>query len=467
MFKGKFKAAVLSAVVLAGASAPAPAQAVKASKATKESRPAEAAKGGASAGAAFDRKKFDEMRGAGFDALYNLDYEAARRQFREMTRVFPDHPAGYQFLAAGLWLRMLNESRRLQSSVYNNEGFYKEKDDKVDPKAVEEFRELTRQVRELSEARLKRDPKDVEALYYLGAVEGLKAAFAGAVERSFMSALKSGRESVDRHRDVVKLDPDFHDARVTIGMYDYVVGTLPLPVKIGATFLGVRGSKKKGLATLEQVAREGTWARDDAGFLLIALLKRERRYRDAYGYAAGLAEKYPRNYIFKMEAADALVSQAAAERATDPAAARKSEEQAFAIFDSLLAPARAPQRGDPAAPKPPLDLVHYSYGEALLVAGQAERSAREFIAVTEQAGAEASLSTRARLRAAQALDVAGKREAALAQYKQVLTRPNVYDSHEDARRGLKEPFKLPKSAGAAAGDGDDDADNNAPGGRAN
>ena len=41
--------------------------------------------------------------------------------------------------------------------------------------------------------------------------------------------------------------------------------------------------------------------------------------------------------------------------------------------------------------------------------------------------------------------MAGRREEALAQYKAVLARPNVYDSHEDARRGLKEPYKLARN----------------------
>jgi hypothetical protein len=50
--------------------------------------------------------------------------------------------------------------------------------------------------------------------------------------------------------------------------------------------------------------------------------------------------------------------------------------------------------------------------------------------------------TRARLRGAQALDLAGRREDAVTQYKAVLALPNVYDSHEDAKRGLKEPYKL-------------------------
>jgi tetratricopeptide (TPR) repeat protein len=414
-----------------------------------DARGQRAAAGKTAAGAPFDRKRFDELRREGFDALYNLDYEGARRHFNELTRAFPEHPAGYQFLAAALWLRTLNESRRLQASLYNNEGFYKEdKNEKGETKAAAEFKELTRRTKELCDARLKQDPKDVDALYYLGASEGLKAAWGSMVERSFMSALRNGNDSVEHHRDLLKIDPSYTDAKVTIGMYDYVVGALPLPVKILASVGGFRGSKKRGLAALEQVAREGAWARDDAKSLLIALLKREGRFRDAYTYANELASKYPRNYLFKMEAADALVSQAEVERASNPEAAKKTEAEAFAVFDSLLAPQRGPN-----APRPPLDLVHYNYGEALLVAGQPERAAKELLAAAAAPNAEGSMVTRARLRAAQAFDVAGRREEAVTQYKAVLALPDIFDSHEDAKRGLKEPYKLTHKVGEnGAGD---------------
>lgn len=420
---------VLLAILLL--SSAAPAQAKKTAAVTTAT---------AAAGAApFDRARFDALRKEGFDALYNLDYAGAQTRFREMARLFPDHPAGPQFLAAALWLKTLNESRRLQASLYNTDGFYKEEDDKADPKVVAEFRELTRQAKALAKARADRDPKDAEALYFLGAVEGLKAAWGAMVERSFRAALGSGSDSVGHHRDVVKLDPDFHDAKITIGMYDYVVSGLPLPVKLVLSVGGVRGSKKRGLATLEQVAREGAWARDDAKVLLIALMKREGRFRDAYRYAAELSGAYPRNYIFKMEAADALVSQAALDRVAAPDAARKTEQEAFAIFEALLAPKAAA-----GGPRVPLDSVHYSYGDALFVAGRHERAAREFLAAANAPSAEPTLVTRARLRAAQSLDLAGRRDEALAQYKAVLARPNVFDSHQEAKRGLREPFKPAK-----------------------
>ena len=444
----KFKNLFVTTLLTAALVAPAAAQG-------RQTQPANAEVEKTAAGP-FDQKRFAALRREGFDALYNLDYEGARRRFRELTVVFPNHPAGYELLAASLWLKTLNESRRLQASLYNNEGFYKEKDDKVDPKVQAEFRELTRKAKELAEARLKVNPKDTDALYYLGAVEGLKAAWGSMVERSFMAAMGSGKDSVSHHRELLKIDPTYVDAKVTIGMYDYVVGALPAIAKLGATLIGFRGSKKRGLATLEEVAREGRWARDDAKSLLIALFKRERRYRDAYTYASELAAKYPRNYLLKMEAADALVSQAEVDRATNPEAAKKTEAEAFAVFDSLLAPPAGANAAN--APKVPLDLVHYNYGDALLVAGHAERAAKELAAAAAVPGAEASMVTRARLRGAQALDLAGRRDEAVAQYKAVLARPNVYDSHEDAKKGLKEPFRLTRKVGETGAGGEEASD---------
>lgn len=390
----------------------------------------------------FERARFEELRTQGFEALYNLDYEGARRKFKELSRHFPEHPAGPQFLAATLWTQTLYQSRRLQASVYNTESFYAKNEDKADPQVIQQFRELTRQAKLLAEARLKRNARDTEALYYLGAVEGLKAAFAYAVERRFVAAALDGSRSADRHRDVVKLDPSFHDAEVTIGIYDYTVGGLTLPLKIMVGMTGARGSKKRGLETLERVAREGKWARDDARIVLIALYKREGRFADAVSVARDLGEKYPRNYLFKLEMADALAAQANLERKANRAAeAQKLEREAFNAFDALL---RDRSTRESAARL--LDLIHFQYGEALVVAGQPEAAAKEYLAAANVKGADAGLATMARLRAAQAYDLAGKRNEALTQYKAVLERPNIFDAHDEARQGLRAPYK-PKNTG--------------------
>ncbi len=385
-----------------------------------------------------DRARFDALRRSGLAALYDLDYEKARKDFSEIARLFPDHPAGPQLLAARVWIKTLYETRRLQSSLYSSESFYTQGDDKVDAKVVAEFRNLTREAKRLAEARLKQNPKDIEALDALAATAGLKASFEEAVERRHFAALRDGDNAVDHHREVLKLEPNFVDAELTVGLYEYVVGSLPLPIKIIAGITGFHGSKKRGLSLIEHVAKEGKWSRDDAKTLLIVLYTREERFADALALARDLSAKYPRNYLFRLEAADALVAQAAVERkARNSAAAARAEREAFATFDDLLRDRSVRETVSRA-----LDLVHFKYGEVLLMAGQADRAAKEFLAATTIERAEASLVTMAHLYAARAFDLAGKRDDALSQYREVLTRPDIYAAHDEAKKGLRQPYKL-------------------------
>ena len=388
-----------------------------------------------------ERARFEELRRSGLDALYNIDYDKAQRDFKEIVQLYPNHPGGYQLLAARVWIKTLYESRRLQVSLYSSESFYTNGDDKVDPKIVTEFRNLTREAKRLAEAKLKQEPKNIEALDFLANTEGLKASFEEAVERRHFAALRDGNDAVDHHREVLKLDPKYIDAQITIGLYEYVVGSLPLPVKILAGATGYRGSKKRGLAMLEQVAREGRWSQDDAKTVLVLLYTREKRFAEVIKLTRELSAKYPRNYLLKLETADALVSLARVKRKEkDVTGAVQAEKEAFATFDEVL---RDRNVRDTAARA--LDLIHFKYGEALSIAGYHDRAAKEFLAATKADRAEAGLVTMAHLYAARSYDVAGKRDEALAQYKEVLARPNVYDAHEEAKRGLRQAYKTEPS----------------------
>ena len=379
--------------------------------------------------------QFDSLRAEGYKALYNLDYPGARRNFTEMTKLFPSHPAGPQCLAATLWIQQLNQSWRLRASLYNNDAYSGNKE-KVDRRVIEEFREATRRAKALSEARLREQPKDLEALYFLGATEGLESAFAAGIEHRFMAALRSGSRSVERHREVLKRAPDYRDAELTIGLYNYIVGSLPLTIKFVAATLGIKGSKKRGLEALERVAKEGHWARDVARVLLVDLYKREKRWKDAADVASELSTRYPRNYLFKLQLADALSTELANKAAKQPTQASGDYEQrVLSIFEQLL-------RDRAIAAEPgTVDIIRFRYGEALLSAGHTDRAANEFSRVMKNSS-EKGLTTMARLRAAQTLDLLGRRSEALAVYRAVLTAEDVNSSQEQARRGLREPFKM-------------------------
>jgi hypothetical protein len=285
--------------------------------------------------AQIDRKQLDTLRAEGYEALYNLDYEGARKRFQKMIELAPDHPAGAQCFASSLWLQQLNQAWELKATLYSAEAYENGKS-KPDRTQVDAFRKWIRIAKQLSEARLRKEPHDVEALYFLGAAEGLEAAYAGAIERKFRAALRAGSDSVDHHREVLKLAPDFHDAELTIGLMNYIVGSLPLPVKMLVATMGVRGSKKRGLQALERVTVKGEWARDVARVLLIDLYKREKRFTDAFEVARQLTEKYPRNYLFKLQMADALVSEVLTLRKKKEPRSVAQEQQVLTIFNTLL-----------------------------------------------------------------------------------------------------------------------------------
>ena len=384
--------------------------------------------------------RLEQLHAKGADALFNLDYEAARQTFKEMAHEFPDEPLGPRLVAWTVWLETLNQRRLSQGAIYSSQSFGATLEDKPEPKIVEEFRDFTRRAEQLARTHLQHNPGDGETLYELGEVETLKASFAATVEARYLAALRDASSGVDHEREVIKLDPNFHDAELTIGLYDYVLGNLPLSARLAASFMGARGSKKRGITTLERVARDGNWERDYGKLLLMSLYKDQKRLPESLTLSRELQQKYPRNYLFKLETADSLVSQAAEERRTNRiAAADALQKEAVSIFTSLFS-----EHGTSRTPDRALGLVHFRYGEALSTLGQYENAAREFLASTTAHEVTSELVTRAHLRAAQSFDLAGKRDEALAEYRIVLTRPPARDLQEQARRYIKDPYKLPK-----------------------
>src|SRR4030095_5068141 len=62
--------------------------------------------------------EFERLRNEGFNAGYSVDYKTARERFQQMTRLAPDHPAGYVYLANNVWRETLYQSRGLSTSRY-------------------------------------------------------------------------------------------------------------------------------------------------------------------------------------------------------------------------------------------------------------------------------------------------------------------------------------------------------------
>jgi Flp pilus assembly protein TadD len=364
---------------------------------------------------------FDQLRVEGFDALYNLEYQKARQLFLQMTKVAPDHPAGYLYLANNLWLEYLNASRRLTTSLYNGDTFYQQdkEEDASDIKRDREFANLINQAIKVARARQQKNPDDAEAIYYEASALGLRAGYKVTVKRSFRKALGDANESVKLHKKVIKLNPDYVDSYLSIGLYEYVIDSLPWALRTVARLAGLAGSKKKGLEHLEMVVERGKYASDDARVVLIGLYSRERQTDRALETISHLSSKYPRNYLFSLERASMFYR------------AGKPDEGSRAFADLLK---------DPNVAQSATDLINFYWGEALMAKGDFAPAVERYNEVKRWPKSEASLVSLSHLRAAQSLDALGRRDEALNEYQAVLKRENVFDSHKQASEYVKRPF---------------------------
>src|SRR5882672_3519190 len=257
------------------------------------------------------------LRREGNEALYNMDYVTARAKFEEIKKRIPHHPAGDLYVATVIWLEHLNKSRRLQTSLYKDESsFYagaekakeESEGDVVDSAVDRAFRDRMAQAKTKALSLVARNKNDADAQYFLGAYYGVMAGYEASTARKFYSAMRNGSRSVDAHEKTVKLDPNYHDAYLSLGMYDYIVGSLPFMYKALAAVVGARGNKQRGIARLKGVVEKETATADDARVLLLAIYQNEKRYEDALALLDQLSAKYQRSYLIKLERAYTLVS---------------------------------------------------------------------------------------------------------------------------------------------------------------
>lgn len=366
----------------------------------------------------------DQLRQEGFSSLYNMHYQEAEKNFKEMIRTEPKHPAGYVYLASTIWLEHLAALRRLQTSLYNrNDSFFFASNEETDRKVENSFRQTMDKGIRLAETMLQTNEKDPVALYYLGVGRNISAGFDTTVKRKFLPALRNASKGVDLHRKLSKINPGIIDAQLSVGMYNYVVGSLPFAIKILAFLGGVRGSKTDGLKMVEKVANYGNYSKHDASAMLILLYSREKRFGDSLKVVQKLSATFPDNSLFKLEEANTL-------------AELKRFKESYAAFDALLKHAAAMSYMP--------DLVHYKYAEALSDGGAWQQALVHYVKATEVPRAPTSLVTLSHLRAGQCLDMLGRRQEALQKYQVVLNRSETLDSRELAKKYSQRPFTNPQ-----------------------
>lgn len=240
----------------------------------------------------------------GFEHFYNLEYDEAIASFEKAIAENPSSPDVHNHLAQTLVFREMFRNGALESELVNgNNSFLRRAKLNPSPETEKRFLDEVIKAIELSEARLKQNPKDTAAMYAEGIAYGLRSNYFWVVKKAWRDSLKDATSARHLHNRVSELEPNNVDARLVQGLHDYIVGSLPWNYRMLGFLVGVHGDKAKGIRTVQDVAANGKLNKMDARILLCALYRRESQAKLAIPIVQELIEKYPRNFLLRMELA--------------------------------------------------------------------------------------------------------------------------------------------------------------------
>lgn len=240
-----------------------------------------------------------------FREYYNMDYDDSLAHFQRIQSEHPNDPLATAFVLHVILFRELNRLDLLDTTFYANDGFLTGKHPVVeDPKVRNQIKSLSQKVYDQAGAELRRNPNDVNALFARGWARSLQATYLAMVERSFSSALHLALGAKDDHQRVLQLDPNYDDAKMVVGIYQYTVGALPFGFKLLIGFAGIRGSKATGLALLRDAAAHGTITSVEARTAMDLFLRRDAKYQQAIVINRTLVSQYPHDFLFALERAN-------------------------------------------------------------------------------------------------------------------------------------------------------------------
>lgn len=356
--------------------------------------------------------------------FYNLDFPAA---VGGLERYHSEHPKDPQATAYLLDAEIFKELYRLDlldTTFYANDGFLTGRHATAeDPAERERILALADEAVREADWRLKQNPNDVNALFVRGWVRSLRCTYVAMVERAFGAGFRLAMKAKDDEMRVLQLDPNYVDAKLVVGVYDYVVGALPFPFKLVIGFAGITGSKPKGLALLSDAATRGVITSVEARTAMALFLRREAKYSQAIQVVRSLETQYPHDFLFRLE--EANLRKDAGEGM-----------EAVNAYRDLLAENAEP--GYFLSAK--LELADFGLGDALRGQRRYKDAAQAYERAAGTEGVGPELKIRSLLDAGECHDLLGERQPAMHDYSQAIEAGPDTSRAETARKYLRSPY---------------------------
>ena len=244
-----------------------------------------------------------QLAAAAFQDAYNLQFAAAAARLEEAARLDPADPAPERAIAAITWMELLFSQGAATFEAFTGQATKSDVARPAPPPAlVARFTTHIRKAMALAEAGL--TPRaDADAHYQMGATAALAAIYRATVEGKTVAALGDGRRAVKEMQIALKLAPGKREPGLVLGLSEYTVSTLPLPMRWLAGLTGLPGNRGDALARLEQAASAGADTEADALLVLMVIYNREGNHAAALERLARLRGRFPQNRLLYLNAA--------------------------------------------------------------------------------------------------------------------------------------------------------------------
>jgi tetratricopeptide (TPR) repeat protein len=290
----------------------------------------------------------------------------------------------------------------------------------------QEFQDSVNHALALAEARLHTNPNDIPALYAQGVSYGLRSNYNFLVRKAYTDSLRDAAAARKAHNHVTEIDPQFNDARLLQGVYDYVLGSLPSTWRMLGFFAGYRGDRERGIDTLKQVASQGRSNRVDAEILLCAVYRRERSAKQAVPLLADLIQRFPQNFLLRLELVQMYGDLG-------------EKENALAVIGDVD---RLKRNKTPGYERLAEEKLRYTRGNLRFWYNDLDLALEDLKAVTDNpAAVDLNTSLYAWLRTGQIYDLQKKREDATRAYLQTVAIAPTSDAANTAQKYLLTRYK--------------------------
>jgi tetratricopeptide (TPR) repeat protein len=359
-----------------------------------------------------------------YEHFYNLDYDGALSRFDAVLAAHPKEPMALDYVLMVTIFRELYHQDLLDTTYYAHDSFLTSKRTvSIPDSARQRIESLTDSVIRLCDERTKANPRDKNAFFERGYARGMHAAFITLADHSFASAARQGYASRNDSEQVLKIDPDYADAKMAIGIQEFAVASLPRLVRMMVGIFGMGGNKEMGLEMLRDAAAHGVVTAVESRTTLSLFLRHDGRYPEALVVQHGLAKEFPHDYLFRLEEANLTKDEG-----NGPAA--------IAAYKNVLADAgRSGYFVDPR-----LQLALFGLADTQRGQNDVADAAENYVRAAEQPNCSDWLRKRAQLNAGEMLDLLHQRDTAMKLYQMAAANGGDQTQADTAKRLLKTPY---------------------------